>query len=93
MIGKQDVSKLLAHRLRDACLNLYAEEDCFGFVEVAHLRFSRSRYTGSTGSPSLGADGRSLFFTSERPGLVKEGEVEGRPPGDLYFVRLPDRNR
>ncbi len=44
-------------------------------------------------APGLGADGRSLFFTSERPGLVKEGEVEGRPPGDLYFVRLPDRNR
>ncbi len=44
-------------------------------------------------APGLGADGHSLFFTSERPGLVKEGEVEGRPPGDLYFVRLPASNR
>lgn len=37
-------------------------------------------------APALRPDGRSLFFTSERPGVVPEGAVEGRPPGDLYEV-------
>ena len=39
-------------------------------------------------APGIGADGHTLYFTSERPGLVGAGEVEGRPPGDLYFVDL-----
>ena len=42
-------------------------------------------------APALGPDGRSLFFTSERPGVVPEGEVEGRPPGDLYEVTWEDQ--
>lgn len=38
-------------------------------------------------APALSPDGRALFFTSERPGMVPE-EVEGRRPGDIYWVRF-----
>ena len=38
-------------------------------------------------APGLGPDGRYLYFTSERPGIVGPME-EGRPPGDLYKVSL-----
>jgi len=37
-------------------------------------------------APALSPDGHSLLFTSERPGMVPEGGVEGRPPGDIYEV-------
>lgn len=37
-------------------------------------------------APALSPDGHSLLFTSERPGVVPEGGVEGRPPGDIYEV-------
>ncbi len=37
-------------------------------------------------APSVSPDGTTLFFTSERPGVVPEGAVEGRAPGDLYVV-------
>jgi Tol biopolymer transport system component len=37
-------------------------------------------------APGLGTDGRTLYFTSERPGMV--GPIKGRPPGDLYRVSL-----
>lgn len=39
-------------------------------------------------APSLSPDGKYLFFTSERPGIVAAGATEGRPPGDLYQVEL-----
>ena len=38
-------------------------------------------------APGFSPDGRYLYFTSERPGVVGEME-EGRPPGDLYKVSL-----
>lgn len=38
-------------------------------------------------APGLSPDGRYLFFTSERPGIVP-APAEGRPPGDLYQVEV-----
>ncbi len=37
-------------------------------------------------APVVSWDGAHLFWTSERPGIVPAGGVEGRPPGDLYRV-------
>lgn len=42
-------------------------------------------------APCLSPDGEYLFFTSERPGVVGKDELPGRPPGDIYQVRLPAR--
>ncbi|HWM89048.1 MAG TPA: hypothetical protein VNO33_24525 [Kofleriaceae bacterium] len=39
-------------------------------------------------APALGPDGETLYFTSERPGVVPAGAVPGRPPGDIYRVDL-----
>ena len=39
-------------------------------------------------APHITPDGTMLFFTSERPGIVPEGAVEGRPPGDIYRIPL-----
>ena len=39
-------------------------------------------------APALGPDGTTLYFTSERPGVVAAGQVAGRPPGDIYQVDL-----
>jgi hypothetical protein len=39
-------------------------------------------------APSFTADGRWLFFTSERPGVVGPRPEGERPPGDLYYVRV-----
>lgn len=39
-------------------------------------------------APALTPDERYLLFTSERPGVVPEGAVEGRPPGDIYRIEL-----
>jgi hypothetical protein len=36
-------------------------------------------------APAFSPDGRYLFFTSERPGMVP-APAEGRPPGDIYQV-------
>jgi len=38
-------------------------------------------------APGLSPDGRYLFFTSERPGVVP-APTEGRPPGDIYQIEL-----
>jgi hypothetical protein len=38
-------------------------------------------------APALSPDGRYLFFTSERPGVVP-APATGRPPGDVYQVEL-----
>lgn len=46
-----------------------------------------SRYTEF--APGLSKDGRWLYFTSERPGVVGEQPDGIRPPGDLYRVDLP----
>ncbi len=43
-------------------------------------------------APCLSPDGEYLFFTSERPGVVGKDELPGRPPGDIYQVRLPARD-
>jgi Tol biopolymer transport system component len=37
-------------------------------------------------APSVSSDGRTLYFTSERPGMVPENAGEGRRPGDIYSV-------
>ena len=39
-------------------------------------------------APCLSPDGRYLYFTSERPGVVAAGEADGRPPGDIYRIAL-----
>ncbi|MBK9035530.1 MAG: PD40 domain-containing protein [Myxococcales bacterium] len=38
-------------------------------------------------APALSPDGRYLFFTSERPGVVP-APADGRPPGDIYQIDL-----
>ena len=38
-------------------------------------------------APGISPDGKYLFFTSERPGIVA-GPVEGRLPGDIYQIEL-----
>jgi Tol biopolymer transport system component len=38
-------------------------------------------------APGLSPDGRYLFFTSERPGVLP-APAAGRPPGDLYQIDL-----
>lgn len=39
-------------------------------------------------APGLSKDDQTLYFTSERPGMVGE-QAEGiRPPGDIYYVNL-----
>jgi hypothetical protein len=41
-------------------------------------------------APWISWGGTYLFWTSERPGVVPEGTVKGRPPGDLYRIRWQD---
>ncbi len=38
-------------------------------------------------APGFSADGTTLYFTSERPGIVGALE-QGRPPGDIYSINL-----
>jgi hypothetical protein len=38
-------------------------------------------------APALSPDGRYLFFTSERPGIVPTPAAD-RPPGDIYQIEL-----
>jgi Tol biopolymer transport system component len=38
-------------------------------------------------APAVSPDGRRLYFTSERPGIIKDPGA-GRPPGDIYWVDL-----
>ena len=37
-------------------------------------------------APGFSPDGSTLFFTSERPGIVPAGSDGGRPPGDIYSI-------
>ncbi len=39
-------------------------------------------------APCLSPDGRYLFFTSERPGVLPADAVTGRPPGDIYQIEF-----
>lgn len=39
-------------------------------------------------APNVSPDGRYLFFTSERPGVVPTPGGDARPPGDIYQVAL-----
>lgn len=39
-------------------------------------------------APHISTDGNTLFFTSERPGMLPQGALEGRPPGDLYSIPI-----
>jgi Tol biopolymer transport system component len=41
-------------------------------------------------APGLHPDGRFLFFTSERPGVVGPVGSDARPPGDIYRIALAD---
>ncbi len=38
-------------------------------------------------APSVSPDGKYLFFTSERPGVM-ENTTDDRPPGDIYQIEL-----
>ena len=38
-------------------------------------------------APHITADGKYLFFSSERPGVIHH-TAPGRPPGDIYVVQL-----
>jgi Tol biopolymer transport system component len=39
-------------------------------------------------APAFSPDGKYLFFTSERPGIVPTPESGARPPGDLYQIEV-----
>lgn len=39
-------------------------------------------------APSISPDGKWLYFTSERPGLIQDFKVGERRPGDIYRVLL-----
>ncbi len=39
-------------------------------------------------APALSKNNETLFFTSERPGIVPQQPEGVRPPGDIYFVNL-----
>ncbi|MBR9922689.1 MAG: hypothetical protein GYB31_17805 [Bacteroidetes bacterium] len=39
-------------------------------------------------APGISPDGKYLFFTSERPGVIGPQAEGVRPPGDLYVVKL-----
>ncbi|MCC6462587.1 MAG: PD40 domain-containing protein [Saprospiraceae bacterium] len=39
-------------------------------------------------APAFSADGKTLFFTSERPGVVQDFPAGKRRPGDLYHISL-----
>jgi len=39
-------------------------------------------------APYLTPDGKYLFFTSERPGMMPANTINGRPPGDIYKVAV-----
>ncbi|MGB0521780.1 MAG: hypothetical protein ACPGJS_02410 [Flammeovirgaceae bacterium] len=47
-------------------------------VNTAHAEFA----------PGLSKDNKTLYFTSERPGIVGAPTDEARPPGDIYVVNL-----
>ncbi len=63
---------------------VYAQEGGWGYAEP--LNQANSEY--SEFAPALSPDGRYLFFTSERPGIVPAHAVQGRPPGDIYQISL-----
>ena len=39
-------------------------------------------------APGLSRDNKTLYFTSERPGIVGTPDQGTRPPGDIYFTNL-----
>ena len=39
-------------------------------------------------APAFSPDGKYLFFTSERPGIVPTPETGARPPGDIYQIEV-----
>jgi Tol biopolymer transport system component len=39
-------------------------------------------------APSISPDGRYLFFTSERPGVVFEIPEGAKDPGDIYMIDI-----
>ncbi|HRK75523.1 MAG TPA: hypothetical protein PLL64_14660, partial [Rhodothermales bacterium] len=58
------------------------------------LNLSRINSTYADFAPSFSPDGKTLLFTSERPGIVKDAPKDKRRPGDLYQIPfsalLPD---
>ncbi len=41
-------------------------------------------------APALSKDDRTLYFTSERPGIVPKLDTDQRPPGDIYQGEIED---
>ena len=41
-------------------------------------------------APAIDASGATLYFTSERPGIVPAVPDSVRPPGDIYRIPLRD---
>jgi hypothetical protein len=39
-------------------------------------------------APAFSPDGKYLFFTSERPGIVPTPATGARPPGDIYQIEV-----
>lgn len=39
-------------------------------------------------APAFSPDGKYLFFTSERPGIVPTPTSGSRPPGDIYQIEV-----
>ena len=61
------------------------QQDDGSWGELSPLRAAvNSEFTEF--APSISPDGSTLFFTSERPGVVPENPDGGRAPGDIYFV-------
>ena len=73
----------------------YGSADLFIARRLTDGSWSRPRNLGETlnspftdFAPAFSADGKTLFFTSERPGVVQDFPAGKRRPGDLYHVSL-----
>ncbi|MBL7979898.1 MAG: PD40 domain-containing protein [Bacteroidetes Order II. Incertae sedis bacterium] len=74
--------------------DLYATKQIGPNRWSSFVNLSRINSTYADFAPSFSPDGKTLFFTSERPGLVKDFPKDKRRPGDLYQISfsalLPD---
>jgi len=54
------------------------------------LNLSRINTSYADFAPSFSPDGKTLFFTSERPGILTDFPKDKRPPGDLYQIPVTE---